>query len=511
MFKIIDRLRPGKNKKTHGGGSDGAAADTAVTFEALKALFEGCDDLETHSIVLGGAGGKVKGEVCFFDGMTDCGAVGRDIIRPLTEEARFAGADSEQEAARRLSAGAVSGFPCSRRDSLEDVAEDMLSGCCVLILDGLKTAYSYQIKSHEKRGVEKPENEKSLKGAKDSFTENYRSNTALMRSKLKSADVKISESKVGRRSHTRVGLVYIRGLTSPKFIEQAKKRLKAIDIDGLLTAGDIEEYLIENTATPFPQMIVTERPDKFCIGLLEGRIGILADGLPYGFMLPVVIGEFFKVPDDNAEHFLVASMVTALRYIASLLSVTLPALYVAVTMYHQGMIPTKLMLSVIQSRQDVPFSTIGEVLSMLIAFELLQEAGLRLPKSIGETVSIIGALIVGQSAVEAKLLSPAVVILVALSGITGYTMPDQDMAAALRLCRFALTILAVATGMFGIVAGVIIIVYHLSTLETLGVAYTSPYSEADAGEMIQTFLRLPLKSVKFRKKYMMTQDRRKQK
>ncbi|MBP5166028.1 MAG: spore germination protein [Oscillospiraceae bacterium] len=480
-----------------------------VSSEAVKKVFENCGDLEVRTVRPGG--GAVKAVLCYLDGLADVRAVGRDIIRPLTEKERFDGAVGEGEIVRRLLDGALFSVPCRERRSMAELAGDILRGGCALIFDGVGVACSYEVKNRIGRGVDKPENEKAIKGAKDSFCETYRLNTALVRARLRSAEVKIYECFVGRRSDTKVGLVYIEGLTSAEFVKEAKKRLSQIDIDGLLTTGDIEEYMTGAGPTPFPQMLITERPDKFCMGLLEGRVGIMADGLPCGLMLPAVIGEFIKVPDDNAEHFMTASLVTLLRFAAAALSLIIPALYVAVTMYHQGMMPTKLILSVIRSRRDVPFSTMGEVLSMLVAFELLQEAGLRLPKSIGETVSIIGALIVGQSAVEAKLLSPAVVIVVALAGITGYTMPDQDMAAALRLCRLALTVLAVISGMFGIVAGVIMIILHLSSLETFGVPYTAPFSEGNAREILQTLLRFPLKSVKYRKAYMRTRDRRKQK
>ena len=245
---------------------------------------------------------------------------------------------------------------------------------------------------------------------------------------------------------------YRKRLTNPLLGEELQSRLERIDLDGLMNTGDLEEYLLEKSS-PFPQLLATERPDRFAMELLQGRAGLLVDGLPLGFLLPATLAETLRVPEDTAAHYTVASVLTLLRYLALFLSVLLPALYVAVTMYHQEMVPTRLLLSIIQSKQDVPFSTAGETLGMLVAFELLQEAGLRLPATIGQSVSIIGALIVGQSAVEAKVISPVVVIVVAIAGITGYTMPNQDMAAALRLCRFGMVILSVGLGLFGMVTG----------------------------------------------------------
>lgn len=503
MLEFLKKLR-NKNAAAHmeaavlcdeqGGGR--------LSSDKIKAIFDRCDDFQYAELALGGADGRVRAILFYIDGIVDGKAVGRDVIRPLTNSARFREADSETEAMKLLSQGIVFNYSSKKRERLDDVANDILMGWCALVFDGIGQAYCFETKTSSKRGVEKPENEKAVKGSKDSFTETYRVNTALIRSKLRTSELKIEEKTIGRRSHTRVGLAYIDGLTSGDYIRQAKKRLDAMDIDALLTAGGIQEYMLNTTSTVFPQMLSTERPDKFCINLLEGRVGLIVDGLPLVFLLPATFSEFLKVPEDNAEHFIVASGITFLRYIAMIISVLLPAMYVAIAMYHHEMIPIKLMLSIIQSKQDVPFSTVTEVLGMLIAFELLQEAGLRLPQSIGETVSIIGALIVGQSAVEAKVLSPVVVIVVALAGIAGYTMPNQDMASALRMCRFVLTVLSLAMGLFGIVMGSIVLIYHLCTLENFDTPYMAPFCEGDIKGVFQAILRLPLKNVKFSRRYM---------
>jgi hypothetical protein len=227
---------------------------------------------------------------------------------------------------------------------------------------------------------------------------------------------------------------------------------------------------------------------------MEGRVGIIIDGLPLGFMAPGTFSQFFKVPEDHANHFLVASGLTLLRYFSLILALILPAFYVSVTMYHQEMLPLKLMESIIEAKQSVPFPTAFEVLGMLVAFELLQEAGLRLPAPIGETVSIFGAIIVGQSAVEAKVVSPIVVIVIALAGIAGYTVPNQDTAVAVRICRFILVIMAVFMGMFGLAIGVALMLYHLSSLETLGVPYMAPFAGCDGKHFFRALLRFPMKS-----------------
>ena len=475
---------------------------------ALQTLFRDCGDFRAMDLRLGGAEGKLTGTLCYLDGLVDGDAVGEAVIRPLTEEERFGTAAGPEEAAA-LAREALAWFYSFRiRRSLEETASDLTEGCCALVFSGL--ALTFETKAALGRGVEQPETEKTVKGAKEAFTEIYRQNTALLRRRLRCPELKLRELTVGRRSRTRVGIVYLEGLTDPLLGEELQSRLERIDLDGLMNTGDLEEYLLEKSS-PFPQLLATERPDRFAMELLQGRAGLLVDGLPLGFLLPATLAETLRVPEDTAAHYTVASVLTRLRYLALFLSVLLPALYVAVTMYHQEMVPTRLLLSIIQSKQDVPFSTAGETLGMLVAFELLQEAGLRLPATIGQSVSIIGALIVGQSAVEAKVISPVVVIVVAIAGITGYTMPNQDMAAALRLCRFGMVILSVGLGLFGMVTGALLLIYYLCTLEPFGTAYLSPFCDGSLREVLGVVLRQPLPRSKYRLPWLKPADKRRQK
>lgn len=249
----------------------------------------------------------------------------------------------------------------------------------------------------------------------------------------------------------------------------------------MLATGNIEEYIVPAARTAFPLVQYTERSDRFCAGLAEGRVGILIDGLPLGYLAPGVLGDFLQAPQDKSESWLLASALTLLRYLCMLGTLLLPALYVAMVTFHQEMIPTRLALSIIAAKQDVPFRSVFEVIVLLLAFEILQEAGLRLPQSIGQTVSIIGGLVVGSAAVEAKIISPAVLIVVAIAGIAGYTMPSQEVAGALRIWRFLLALLASAAGLFGVVAGLSALVIHLAGIESFGVSYLTPFASNAGG------------------------------
>ena len=285
-------------------------------------------------------------------------------------------------------------------------------------------------------------------------------------------------------------------------MEQVAAQLADIDIDAVLATGNIEEYIVPAARTAFPLVQYTERSDRFCAGLAEGRVGILIDGLPLGYLAPGVLGDFLQAPQDKSESWLLASALTLLRYLCMLGTLLLPALYVAMVTFHQEMIPTRLALSIIAAKQDVPFRSVFEVIVLLLAFEILQEAGLRLPQSIGQTVSIIGGLVVGSAAVEAKIISPAVLIVVAIAGIAGYTMPSQEVLA----------LLASAAGLFGVVAGLSALVIHLAGIESFGVSYLTPFA-SNAGEQVEghAVFRQPLPQVKQRPAALKTRNRRNQK
>ena len=389
---------------------------------------------------------------------------------------------------------------------------DLVNGCCLLLFPGESSVLSLNVGTEEKRSISSPSNETVLKGSRDAFVESLRTNTSIVRRHLKAPELRIREQVVGRQSVTSVDILYIEGLTNPHLVEQVAAQLADIDIDAVLATGNIEEYIVPAARTAFPLVQYTERSDRFCAGLAEGRVGILIDGLPLGYLAPGVLGDFLQAPQDKSESWLLASALTLLRYLCMLGTLLLPALYVAMVTFHQEMIPTRLALSIIAAKQDVPFRSVFEVIVLLLAFEILQEAGLRLPQSIGQTVSIIGGLVVGSAAVEAKIISPAVLIVVAIAGIAGYTMPSQEVAGALRIWRFLLALLASAAGLFGVVAGLSALVIHLAGIESFGVSYLTPFA-SNAGEQVEghAVFRQPLPQVKQRPAALKTRNRRNQK
>ena len=478
-----------------------------ISAAALRDCFAGCGDY-TERRVRFGLEGALELPVCWLDGMVSGSALGLEILRPLTELLRATGVREPREALARILEGGVYRCAVTRREELAPAAEDLCRGCCLLLFETLGCALSFEVRTGQRRAVGEPTLEKSLKGGKDSFTETLRVNSALVRQRLATPDLKLTESCIGRRSRTGVALLYLEGVAAPDTVRELARRLDRLDLDALLSTGPLEEAVADAPLSPFPQLIHTERPDRFAMHLSQGRVGLLVDGLPLGLLLPVTLSEFMKVTGDGSMHFAAATALTLLRWLALGLGLLLPAFYTAVALYHQEMIPTRLLLSIIEAERDVPFSTSLEVLGMLAAFSLLQEAGLRMPEPIGDTVSIIGALIVGQAAVEAKVVSPIAIIVVAVSGICCYTLPSQDLGFAVRLSRLALLLGAVFGGLYGVGLVGCLLLLHLAELESFGLPYAAPLCEGRPGGLGRLLLRLPDRLRKRRDPLLRTPDRR---
>lgn len=438
-----------------------------VSPEATKRAFADCADLQTRYVAAGGDGAPLF--VCWLDGTVSGADAAEQVIRPLTDPVRFGGAGTAAQAAELLDRGLAYGLSMRRTRSMEELTQAVAYGSCAVVLPG--TAFLFELKTGERRTVQEPTIEKTVKGSKDAFVESLRVNTTLVRSRLRTPKLKLRQATVGQESRTDAAVLWLEGVAAPELPDRLMRRLESLELNGLILPDALDSGLCDAPLSPFPQLIHTERPDKLAAALLDGRVGLIADGIPVAFIAPATLPDLLKTNEDGAQHFLAASCIRLLRWAALFLTLLLPASYIAISMYHAEMIPAELLLSVISSKQSVPFSTTAEILGMLVAFELLQEAGLRLPDPVGQTVSIIGALIVGQSAVEAKVISPIAVIVVALAGIAGYTMPSQDLAAAVRLCRFAMALAAAAAGMFGIASACALILWHLCSIESFGRAY----------------------------------------
>ena len=433
-----------------------------------------------------------------IDGLIASAYASDYIFKPITQHLE---APTMEQLYERALSGMIYNNVAKPCEDLDAAAMLLVNGFCVVLFPEVG-AIAFEVRTPDKRGTSAPEVENTVKGAKDAFVETIRSNTSYVRRHLRSPDLRLYETQVGRRTLTNVSVIWLEGITNPQLVERMKERSRSIDIEGLLTPSAVEEYVTGSRATAFPLLQYTERSDRFAQGILEGRVGLLVDGLPLGYLAPADLMYLMESPEDQGRDFVGASAVRVLRYLALIASLFVPGLYIALATFHQAVIPLPMLLSIIESKQAVPFSTMAEVLGLLVAFELLQESGIHLPQAIGQSVSVIGGIVVGSAAVDAGIISPIALIAVSIAGICGFVLPNRDLANAVRVWRVGIAVLSSFAGLYGTVAGGLILLIHLAGLRCLDVPYLAPTGK---------ILRPRLKKEKYRSRFLNPQDRRKQK
>ncbi|MBO8126970.1 MAG: spore germination protein [Firmicutes bacterium] len=390
-------------------------------------------------------------------------------------------------------------------DTKQGVMNHIVTGETVILIDGVAKGIVVETKSWEHRGVSEPKTEASVRGPHEAFTETLRVNTALLRRRIRSPHLRIDMMRIGRRTHTDIGICWLDGITDPKLVEEVKKRLGAIDVDILPYEGILEEYLEDQPYSIFPQVQITERPDRVAAFLSEGRVAIIVDGNPMVLVMPTNFSTYFQTNEDYTERWMYATLLRILRLFSIVNSALLPAFYIAITNYHQEMLPTQLALAFAQARENVPLPAFLEALFMIISLELVREAGLRMPSPVGSTVGIVGALLLGEAAVSANLASPILIIIIALAGLSSFILPQYSQGLVLRFIVYPFVILATGWGLFGVVAGVMVIVIHLSNLTSLGIPYLEPlWRPVEAFR--DTFIRIPMWLMIKRPRFLRPQD-----
>lgn len=376
-------------------------------------------------------------------------------------------------------------------DTLQDLIHHLSSGDTILLIDGYSQALAAGTRSWQARSVQTPENEVVVRGPKEGFTETLRFNTALLRRRIKSSNFKIENFVLGRVTKTDVVLCYVEGIAPADLVTEVKSRLNKIDIDGILDSGYLEEFLEDNHYTIFSQIEYTEKPDRVCGHLLEGQVCIIVDGSPIALIAPTSFPRFLIASEDYYERYIFSSALRIMRSAAFLVALLLPSLFVAAITYHPEMIPASLYVTIAAAREGVPFPAFAEALILEITFEMLREAGVRLPRAIGPAISIVGALIIGDAAVKAGLVSTPMVVVIAFTGIASFITPSYNAGIIIRLARFGFLIAAGFLGLFGIMITLLIMLIHMTSLRSFGYPYLAPVAPFNLGQMTDIMVRRP--------------------
>ncbi len=370
-----------------------------------------------------------------------------------------------------------------------------MAGNTLLLIDGFDKAIILSTKGFPRRSVSAADTEVVVQGSKEAFTETFRVNTVLIRRRIRDTNLKLKQMRIGKRSKTDVGIMYMEDIARPEILREVERRLNMIDIDGILDSGYIEQFIEDDYKSPFPQMQMTERPDKVASALLEGRIAIVVDNTPFVIIVPTILASFYQSSEDYYQRWEIMSFIRIIRYIAGALAVCLPGLYIAIAVYHPAMIPMELILKMSEARQTVPIPAVLEIILMELAFETLREAGIRLPSAIGSTLGIVGGIIIGQAAVEAGLVSPIVVIVISLTAICSFAIPNIALVAGYRITKYFIILLSSLLGFFGFWIAILACLIHLVTLKSFGIPYLYPFvsvKQYGLNDIKDTIIKLPV-------------------
>ncbi|MEK3734193.1 spore germination protein [Paenibacillus sp. FSL M8-0334] len=451
-------------------------------------------DIVWREIALGSA----PAVILYMDGLGDP----IDLLEAIHQDWLFFEGEGEQTPGDRyrvLKERTITMGKVGEAATFSDMMEKLLSGNSILFVDGVGSVLYAGTESLKQRGVEEATSQSVVRGPREGFTEALRENTALVRRRIQNPNLRLEQRKIGEQTNTQVAIMYIEGLCHVDVLEELRRRMDAIELDSVLESNYIEEMIQDQKYSPFPTVYNSERPDVVASALLEGRIAIFVDGTPFVLIVPALFAQFFQSSEDYYQRGDFSSLLRLLRYLCFGIALLTPSFYIAITTFHQEMLPTNLLTSLIGQREGVPFPAFVEALIMEITFEILREAGIRLPKSIGQSVSIVGTLVIGQAAVEAGLVSAAMVIVVSITAIANFALPAFNVGISARMLRFVMMGIAASFGLYGMIIGMIILGLHLSSLESMGVPYMSTFAPFSWRGQKDALLRL---SQRTKKKYL---------
>lgn len=429
----------------------------------------------------------VEAAVVYFNALANKEIIDKEVLKPLMLKA-------EEDISRQEN---IADYLCKRyitssnttvESDNNKILDAIKRGKTVLLIDGIYESIIIDTTGGNYRAINEPVNESVVKGPREGFVENLETNISMLRRRIKDRNLTIETLIVGKRSQTDVSVVYIDDIVDKNIVEEVKKRLQAIDIDGTISAGELEQFIESYPYTVFPQTFSTERPDISAANIMEGRVLILVEGEPVSLSVPATLVDFFQAVEDYNQRSILSSFVRILRLLAIFMVITLPSIYLTLIKYNVELIPIKFVTPIVQSRIGIALTPFLEIVAMEITVEFLREGGLRLPNKIAQTLSLVGGIIIGDTAIKSKIVSPSTLLVVGITVIATFLIPNYDMSLAIRLLRFPMLILANVMGIFGIAVGWFVIMVHLFSLDSFGV----PYLEFHKEDMKDIFIRAPL-------------------
>jgi spore germination protein len=378
---------------------------------------------------------------------------------------------------------------------INQVIKTILAGDSALILDGINEAILLGTSGMEYRALEEPTSESIIRGSRIGFIENFKINLSLIRQEIKDPNLRIDTMEVGTHSHQKIAICYVEGIVKEDILNEVVRRLKTIDIDFAPDSGFIEQWIEDSILSPFPQILDTERPDRVAYNILKGKVAIIVEGTPFALLMPITFGDSLKSVEDYNQRWLISSLLRLLRLVSFYMTLFLPATYVALVAYHPELIPTQLLFTITASREGLPFPSLIEALIISFFYEVLQEAGTRLPQKISQTIGIVGGIVIGQIAVMAGIVTPIMVIVISLTGICAFTLPNYSFAIGLRILRFAAIFAAAFLGLYGIILVFIMIYIHMANLKSMGIPFTQSFSSKNLWDLKNVVVRVPITSL----------------
>lgn len=494
-----------KNEASKQENSIHISKDIDTNLKKIKEILKDCDDIVYREIAVGERQ-NYNFAIVYVDGLADKMLVSDYVLESLMHQAR--GLEPHPNGIKNnlyelVKKGNIAVTEIKEVETLNEAIDNVLAGETILLINRYQKIIIISSRGWPVRGIAEPQTETVIRGPRDGFVETLKVNTTLVRRRIRDPKLKVKNMQIGKRSKTDIAVLYIDDVTNKGLVEEVIKRLKTINIDVVLESGNIEQLIEDNWASPFPQVENTERPDAVAAALYEGRVAILIDNTPFALIVPVTISTLLQSSEDYYERWVITSLIRILRYISALMALLLPSIYIAVTAYHPGMLPTQLALYLAATREGVPFPAIIEAFIMEGTIELLREAGMRLSGPIGTTIGIVGGLVIGQAAVEAGIVSPMMVIIVALTTIASFAVPSYNIATGFRFVRFVIMIFSAILGLYGIMLALLILGSHLVRLESFGVPYMSPYVSLSEtySDLKDSLVKMPIRTMKNRPKF----------